>query len=186
MFKLIATDLDHTLLNLDGLVPEGTKEYIRKAVERGMFFAISTGRSIKSAQGVADSIGAAYMAICYNGALVIDTVNNVTIEEGCWIGSRVTILPRVKRGKKSIIGANSVVSKDIPPYSICVGNPCIVKKYRFDNEMIQLLEELKWWDKPIEDIKELIPLLSNSDLDYVKKEITNMGYAKPSKGTQIG
>ena len=81
MFKLIATDLDHTLLNLDGLVPEGTKEYIRKAVERGMFFAISTGRSIKSAQGVADSIGAAYMAICYNGALVIDPVNNVTIYE---------------------------------------------------------------------------------------------------------
>ena len=81
MFKLIATDLDHTLLNLDGLVPEETKEYIRKAVDRGMFFAISTGRSIKSAQGVADSIGAAYMAICYNGALVLDPVNGVTIYE---------------------------------------------------------------------------------------------------------
>lgn len=103
-----------------------------------------------------------------------------------WIGENVTILPGVHIGDGAIIGANSVVSKDIPPYSICVGNPCIVKKYRFDNEMIQLLEELKWWDKPIEEIKELIPLLSNYDLDYVKKEITNMGYAKPSKGTQIG
>lgn len=81
MIKLIATDLDHTLLNLDGLVPEETKEYIRKAVDRGIFFAISTGRSIKSAQGVADSIGAAYMAICYNGALVLDPVNGVKIYE---------------------------------------------------------------------------------------------------------
>ena len=81
MFKLIATDLDHTLLDLDGLVPEKTKEYIRKAVDRGIFFAISTGRSIKSARGVADSVGASYLAICYNGALVLDPVNGVTIYE---------------------------------------------------------------------------------------------------------
>ena len=81
MFKLIATDLDHTLLTREGLVPEETKEYIRRAVENGVFFAISTGRSIKSARGVAESIGAAYMAICYNGALVIDPVNGVKIYE---------------------------------------------------------------------------------------------------------
>ena len=81
MIKLIATDLDHTLLDLDGLVPEETKEYIRKATDMGVVFAISTGRSIKSARGVADSIGAAYMAICYNGALVIDQINGVTIYE---------------------------------------------------------------------------------------------------------
>lgn len=81
MIKLIATDLDHTLLNKEGLVPEETKEYLRRAVDGGVFFAISTGRSIKSAQGVADSIGAAYLAICYNGALVLDPVNGVTIYE---------------------------------------------------------------------------------------------------------
>ena len=62
------------------------------------------------------------------------TVNNVTIEEGCWIGSRVTILPRVKLGKKSIIGANSVVSKDIPPYSMAVGIPAkVIKKWDFES-----------------------------------------------------
>lgn len=81
MFRLIATDLDHTLLNKEGLVPEETKEYIRKATDMGVVFAISTGRSIKSARGVADSVGAAYMAICYNGALVLDSVNGVTIYE---------------------------------------------------------------------------------------------------------
>ncbi len=81
MIKLIATDLDHTLLDKEGLVPEETKEYIRRAVDSGVFFAISTGRSVKSARGVADSVGAAYMAICYNGALVMDPVNGVTIYE---------------------------------------------------------------------------------------------------------
>ena len=88
-----------------------------------------------------------------------------------WIGENATILPGVHIGDGAIIGANSVVSKDIPPYSICVGNPCVVKKYRFDDEMIQLLEELKWWDKGVEEIKELIPLLSNSDINYVKEEL---------------
>ena len=81
MFKLIATDLDHTLLDREGLVPDHTKELIKRAVDNGTVFAISTGRSVRSAQGVAESIGAAYMAICYNGALVIDPVNDVTIYE---------------------------------------------------------------------------------------------------------
>ena len=81
MYKLIATDLDHTLLDKEGLVPEETKKLIRKAVDSGVFFAISTGRSVKSAQGVAESVGAAYLAICYNGALVLDPVNGVKIYE---------------------------------------------------------------------------------------------------------
>ena len=81
MIKLIATDLDHTLLDKEGLVPEETKQLLVKAVDNGTFFAISTGRSIKSAQGVAESIGAAYLAICYNGALVLDPVNGVKIYE---------------------------------------------------------------------------------------------------------
>ena len=54
---------------------------------------------------------------------------------------------------------------------ISVGNPCVIKKYRFDNEMIKLLDELKWWDKSMDEIKKLIPLLSNSDSDYVKEEL---------------
>ena len=57
----------------------------------------------------------------------------VSIEEGCWIGSRVTILPGVKIGKKSVIGTNAVVTKNIPAYSIAVGIPArIVKKWNFE------------------------------------------------------
>ena len=96
---------------------------------------------------------------------------DTVIGNDVWIGENVTILPGVHIGDGAIIGANSVVSKDIPAYSICAGNPCVVKKYRFDNEMINLLEKLKWWDKSIDEIKRMIPLLSNSDIDYVKEEL---------------
>ena len=88
-----------------------------------------------------------------------------------WIGENVTILPGVHIGDGAIIGANSVVAKDIPAYSISVGNPCVVKKYRFDDEMINLLEQLKWWDKSIEEIKKIIPIISKAN--PIKEEILN-------------
>lgn len=50
----------------------------------------------------------------------------VTIEDGCWIGAGVIILPGVTIGKGSVIGAGSVVTKDIPADSVAVGNPCRV------------------------------------------------------------
>ena len=91
-----------------------------------------------------------------------------------WIGQNVTILPGVHIGDGSIIGANSVVAKDIPPYSVAVGNPAVVRKKRFDDELIDLLIKFKWWDKSIEEINKLIPILSCSDLVKVKTEIEKM------------
>ena len=87
-----------------------------------------------------------------------------------WIGQKATILPGVHIGDGAIIGANAVVAKDVPPYAVVVGNPAVIKKYRFDKETIDLLLELKWWDKDIEEIKKLIPLLTG-DLQQCKKEL---------------
>jgi acetyltransferase-like isoleucine patch superfamily enzyme len=57
----------------------------------------------------------------------------VTIEDNVWIGESVCILPGVKIGEGCVIGALSVVTKSIPPYSIAVGNPArVVKKYDFE------------------------------------------------------
>lgn len=77
-------------------------------------------------------------------------------------------------GNGAIIGANSVVAKDIPPYHIAVGNPCNVIKKRFDDELIEVMEKLKWWDKSIEEINNLIPILTSSDLEKVKEELSKL------------
>ena len=57
----------------------------------------------------------------------------ISIGKGCWIGQNVTVLPNVKIGDKCVIGANSVVTKDIPSYSIAVGMPAkVIKRYDFE------------------------------------------------------
>lgn len=74
-------------------------------------------------------------------------------------------------GNGAIIGANSVVAKDVPPYCVVAGNPATVRKKRFDDELVSILEKIKWWDKSAAEINSLIPILSCSDLDKVKEEL---------------
>lgn len=90
-----------------------------------------------------------------------------------WIGQNVTILPGVHIGDGVIIGANSVVGKNIEPYSVVVGNPAQLIRKRFDNELISLLLAFRWWDLPIEQINELIPVLSCDEPDKVKTALKN-------------
>lgn len=88
-----------------------------------------------------------------------------------WIGQNVTVLPGVHIGDGAIIGMNSVVGSDVPPYTIVAGNPAKEIRKRFDEELIQMMLRLKWWDMETEEINRLIPLLSCSDLGKVKWEI---------------
>ena len=88
-----------------------------------------------------------------------------------WIGQNATILPGVHIGDGAIIGANSVVGSNVFPYSIVVGNPARLLRKRFDDEMIDLLLRFKWWDKSIDEINALIPILTCSDIDKVRREL---------------
>lgn len=99
---------------------------------------------------------------------------DTVIGNDVWIGQNVTIMPGVHIGDGAIIGANSVVAKDIPPYHIAVGNPCNTIKKRFDDELIGIMEKLKWWDKSIEEINSLIPILTSSNLEKVKDELSKL------------
>jgi Cof subfamily protein (haloacid dehalogenase superfamily) len=71
MIKLIATDLDNTMLDANGLVTDETRKLLAAAEARGVKLALSSGRSINSVKGVGASIGLPYYAICYNGGLII-------------------------------------------------------------------------------------------------------------------
>lgn len=96
------------------------------------------------------------------------------IANDVWIGQNATILPGVHIGDGAIIGANSVVGSNVEPYTIVVGNPAKALRKRFDEELIDIMEKLKWWDKSIEEINNLIPLLTNSNLEYVKEELKKL------------
>ena len=96
---------------------------------------------------------------------------DTVIGNDVWIGQNATIMPGVHIGDGAIIGANSLVSKDVEPYTIVAGNPIRVIRKRFDDKLIDLLERFKWWDKSIEEINNLIPILTNGDLEKVRAEL---------------
>lgn len=93
---------------------------------------------------------------------------DTVIGNDVWIGQNVTIMPGVHIGDGAIIGANSTVAKDVPAYSIAVGNPCRVTRKRFDDETIDYLLKLKWWDWSIEKIEANFEALGSNDLDLIK------------------
>ena len=64
-----------------------------------------------------------------------------------------------------------MVGSDVEPYTIVAGNPAKPIRKRFDDELISLMLKWKWWDKTIEEIDALIPVLTGSDLKKVKEEI---------------
>ena len=65
---------------------------------------------------------------------------------------------------------------DVPPYAIVAGNPARLIRRRFDDELIALLLRFRWWDRPVEEINELIPLLTCGDLERVRRELRQRLY----------
>ena len=81
-----------------------------------------------------------------------------------WVGSHVLVNGGVHIGDGAVIGAGAVVVKDIPPYAIAVGVPAKVIRYRFPEDVIAQLEELKWWNLPDEKLKEHIAVFQKEDV----------------------
>ena len=71
-----------------------------------------------------------------------------------WIGYEAVIMAGVHIGNGAIIAARAVVTKDVPPYTIVGGVPARLIRKRFDEETIQKLKTLKWWEWPFEKIKQ--------------------------------
>ena len=74
------------------------------------------------------------------------TIMPITIGNDVFIGMNVIVLDGVVIGNGAIIGAGSVVSKDIPPYAIATGNPIKIIRYRFDDDTINKLLKIQWWN----------------------------------------
>lgn len=88
---------------------------------------------------------------------------SVKIGNDVWIGSRVTIMGGVTIGDGAVIATGAVVTKDIPPFAIAGGVPAKVIKYKFPQEIIERLLEIKWWNLPDEEITKHIDLFHTPD-----------------------
>ena len=76
----------------------------------------------------------------------IEPLKRTSIGNDVWIGSRVIIMQGLRIGTGAVIGAGSVVTKDVPPYAIVAGCPARIIKYRFDEDTIRQLLESRWWE----------------------------------------
>jgi hypothetical protein len=82
-----------------------------------------------------------------------------------WTMENCLILAGVKLGDGAYVAAGAVVTKDVPPYAIVGGNPAKLIRYRFTEEQIAALLEIRWWDWPEDKVRAAVPYLESEDID---------------------
>jgi serine acetyltransferase len=90
---------------------------------------------------------------------------DIIIENDVWIGAKATIMSGVKISNGSIVASGSVVTKDVPPYSIVAGNPAKVVKMRFNYQQIEDLLNISWWNWDEDKIKENAMIMWSDNID---------------------
>ncbi len=101
------------------------------------------------------------------GGFDVEDVERHELEVGndVWIGYGTIITSKCKKiGNGAVIGAGTIVTKDVPPYSVVVGNPGRIIKYRFDNKTIDMIEKSKWWDLKPEKLMDYYQFIDDPDL----------------------
>lgn len=89
----------------------------------------------------------------------------ITVGHDVWIGRNATVLSGVSIGDGAVIGAGAVVAKDIRPYAIAVGNPAREVRRRFDDDEVERLMQIRWWDWPDEEILGIVDILNSGRLE---------------------
>lgn len=93
------------------------------------------------------------------------TKGDIYVGNDVWIGRDAKILSGVKINDGAVVGANSLVTKDVPDYAIVAGNPAKIIKYRFNDNIVKKLLDIKWWDFKEEELVKAIPLLQSKDIN---------------------
>nr|WP_233559637.1 CatB-related O-acetyltransferase [Taibaiella sp. KBW10] len=129
---------------------------------------------MNGANHVTDALSAFPFAIFGNGwerameGSVYPNKGDIVVGNDVWIGHSATIMAGVRIGDGAIIAGNAVVVKDVPPYTIVGGNPAIVIRKRFSEEVIEQLLTLRWWDWDIQKITDKLPYLTRMEIDKLR------------------
>lgn len=99
---------------------------------------------------------------------------DIIVGNDVWFGRECIIMPGIKIGDGAMIATRSVVTKDVPNYTVVGGNPAKIIKKRFDDEMIELLLKVKWWDFAPKQLVDILPLLCIDDIEAVRTKLTEM------------
>ncbi len=94
---------------------------------------------------------------------------DMVIGNDVWIGLDAILMPGVTIGDGAIIGAKSVVTHDVEPYTIVAGNPARMVKKRFDDETIKRLLKIQWWNWPIQTIEDHRDVITGNDIDALER-----------------
>ena len=100
-----------------------------------------------------------------------DNKGDIIIGNDVWIGYEAVILSGVTIGDGAIIAARAVVTKDVPPYTIVGGVPAKQIRKRFDDQTINKLQNLRWWEWDEEKIKRNIPAIQSGNIEELTKSI---------------
>ena len=95
---------------------------------------------------------------------------DVNIGNDVWFGENVTVMSGIKIGDGAVIAANSTVVKDVEPYSISGGHPAKHIKYRFSEDVIKRLLEIKWWDIEESKLDIILPYMMSNNIDLFFKK----------------
>lgn len=99
-----------------------------------------------------------------------DNKGDIVIGNDVWIGYEAVVMAGVTVGDGAIIGTRAVVTKDVPPYTIVGGVPAKPIRKRFDDETVERLLALKWWDWPIERIRLHLEDIQSGNLEKLNKD----------------
>jgi len=95
---------------------------------------------------------------------LFDELPRVEIGNDVWIGARAIVLDGTKVGDGAIIAAGAVVAGNVAPYAIVGGVPARVIRTRFEQEQIDALVQLRWWEWPVDTLRELAPAFQSGDV----------------------
>ena len=94
-----------------------------------------------------------------------DNKGDIVIGNDVWIGYEAVIMAGVHIGDGAVIAARAVVTKDVPPYTIVGGTPARKIRMRFEAETIAKLQQIQWWNWPVEKIRQSLPYIMNGTVD---------------------